>query len=385
MALRLVAPGYDRLLLAAVGMMSAVGITMLSLIAASGPDRVLYEGFATRQFLFVTAGFATLVAGAIASRYIGFFARYPTTILLAASLLTVATAIFGESINGARLWLALGPVQFQPSEPARLLLAAFIAIYLYDRRHLVASPWRFGPLDLPPAPYLLPLAAAVSVSVVVLVVQNDFGMAALVAVGAFAVLAAVLSSSMFVLIGIGVVATASTALFFSVPRVRDRVGGWLDPWTDPAAGGFQIVQADYAVAAGGLVGRAAPGSVAHVPEVHTDLILAAVSSHLGSLGAMAVISMASVIVCRCALTALRASDGLASLLALGLTVLVGLQTILIAGGTLRALPLTGLTLPWLSYGGTSMLVTMFAVGVILGLGARDNGPPSCSFRPAEKS
>jgi cell division protein FtsW (lipid II flippase) len=280
----------------------------------------------------------------------------------------MATVIFGQTVNGARLWLAIGPVRFQPSEIARLLLAGFVVVYLYDRRHLVVAPWRVGSIDLPPAPYLLPVIGAVLVAVAVLVLQNDLGMAALVVLGTFALVAGVLSSKSSLGPPGGILIIAAAASLAVAPRVRNRVVAWLDSWQDPAGSGFQFVQAEYGLAAGGTLGLGSPTMAAGVPEVHSDFILTGIGSQWGWIGAMAVLGLASVIVCRCVAAALRAPDSFRSLLAFAVAALSGIQVLLICGGTLRVLPLTGLNLPLVSAGGTSMIATLFSLGVVVGIG-----------------
>ena len=369
LALKVVVPGFDLVLVSAAAMLAAIGTTALYQLGTTpGPNQEFYQAIAVRQGLFVGAGFVALIVGAILARRLDQIMRYPYTLLGIALLLTAVTVIFGESVNGARLWLRIGPVQFQPSEIARLLLAGFAAAYLYDRRHLVAAPWRIHSVDLPPAPYLLPLAGAVLAAVAVLVLQNDLGMAALVVLGAFASVTGVVSSKSSLGSAAGFLTLAALASFVAAPRVRDRVAGWVDPWRDPSGRGFQFVQADYGLAAGGLVGHGDATPAATVPEIHTDFILVGVGSLFGWLAALAVLALAGVLVCRCALAALRAPDGFRSLVALSVAALIGIQVLLIAGGTLRVLPLTGLTFPLVSYGGTSMVVTLFALGIVVGAG-----------------
>jgi cell division protein FtsW (lipid II flippase) len=249
------------------------------------------------------------------------------------------------------------------------LIAGFIAVYLYDHRHLVAAPWRLGSIDLPPAPYLLPLAGAVLAAVAVLVFQNDLGMAALVVLGAFASIAAVLSSKRSLSAAGAILMLAAIASYAVAPRVRDRVAGWLEPWQDPIGRGFQFVQADYGLSTGGVFGVRSPALAARVPEVHTDFILVGVATQWGLVGAVAVLGLLSILVCRCVFAAVNVATGFRSLLALALATLIGIQVLLILGGTLRVMPLTGLTVPLVSFGGTSMIATLFALGVIAGIGA----------------
>jgi cell division protein FtsW (lipid II flippase) len=232
----------------------------------------------------------------------------------------------------------------------------------------VVAPWRLGSVDLPPAPYLLPLAGAVLAAVSVLVFQNDLGMAALVVLGTFASIATVLSSKRSLTAAGALLVLAATASYAVAPRVRDRVAGWLEPWQDPIGRGFQFVQADYGLAAGGLIGVSNPVITAHVPEVHTDFILVGIATRWGMVGAVAVLGLLSILVCRCVSSALNADSRFQSLLALALATLIGIQLLLILGGTLRVVPLTGLTVPLVSSGGTSMIATLFALGVVADLG-----------------
>jgi cell division protein FtsW (lipid II flippase) len=375
LALVWIAPGFDRMLLAVAAMLTAVGTsTLLALTMTPDAAGAFYADIAARHGYFVAAGFVALPIGAVAARRIELLRRYPYTLLGAALALTAVTVVAGDVVNGARLWLSVGPLRFQSSELARFLLAAFVAVYLYERRHLVAAAWRVRSIDLPPAPYLLPLGAALLGAVGVLVLQNDLGMAALVALGSLAVVLGVGSSWLLTGTAGALLGMAAVGAYLGVSRVRDRVAGWLDPWTEPAGRGFQFVQAEFAVTAGGFVGNTGRAPTAGVPEVHTDLILTAVGTHFGLLGALAVLALAGLLVCRCLLAAMTARDGFSSVLALSIGVLLAIQIVLIAGGALRVLPLTGLTFPLLSYGGTSIIVTLFAVGVELGIGAGDDRP-----------
>jgi cell division protein FtsW (lipid II flippase) len=216
---------------------------------------------------------------------------------------------------------------------------------------------------------LLPLASAVLAAVAVLVLQNDLGMAALVVLGAFASIAAVLSSRRALGAAGVILMIAAVTSYAATPRVRERVVGWLEPWDDPIGRGFQFVQADYGLSTGGLFGPRQPALAARVPEVHTDFILVGIATQWGLIAALAVLALLSILVCRCVSAALDGGGGFRSMLALAVAALIGIQTLLILGGTLRVLPLTGLTVPLVSFGGTSMIATMFALGVVAGIGS----------------
>jgi cell division protein FtsW (lipid II flippase) len=345
-------------------------VTVAALGASPGPDSAFFQTMAMRHALFIAAGFAVMIVGAAAVRALETLARYRFTVLGLALVLTVGTAMMGNVVNGARLWLAVGPLRFQPSEVVRVLLAVFAASYLYERRHLVVAPWRVGRLELPAAPYLAPFGLAVTAAAGVLVLQNDLGMAALIGVGAVASFVSIAPSREGVISSVVVLALGAAAGYVAVPRIRERVAGWLNPWADPAGRGFQFVQADYGLAGGGLIGAGRGAGATRIPEVHTDFVLAGIGSVFGVLGALAVIALTAVLICRCVLAALRAADGFQALLVLTLAAVMGIQVLLIVGGTLRVVPLTGVTLPLVSYGGSSMLATSFSIGLILGIGAK---------------
>ncbi len=370
-------PGIDYILISIASMLVAMGsVTLFMLATGERGDDAFYSTIVTRHGIFVLVGYIALIAGALSSHGIDRVIKYPFSLLGIALLMTLLTIGFGESVNGARLWLQFGPVRFQPSEVTKLFIATFVAIFLYERRHLVAANWRMGAVDAPPLPYLMPLAAAMVGAAGVLVFQNDLGMAALVVLGAFASVVTVISSRGTIVLATGVVLIAIAGSFRMVSRVRDRFAGWLDPWQDPAGRGFQFVQADYSLAAGGLSGTGSGLAATTVPEVHTDLIMIGAGSQLGLLGSVGLLALTSLFVCRCVLASLQARNGFSGLLALTITALIGIQIILIGGGTLRVLPLTGLTFPLVSYGGSSMVVTLFALGLIAGIGSArtDNAP-----------
>lgn len=363
-------PGFDPVLFGVAAALTAIGATtLLTLAFEAGADRSFYATIATRHAAFIVLGFIALIIGAACAGRIDQVSRYPYSLLALALLLTSVTVAAGQTVNGARLWLEVGPARFQPSEIARVLLAGFMAIYLYDRRHLVSAPWRMGRVDLPAAPYLLPLGVAVLGAVAVLILQNDLGMAALIALATFATVAAVVRSRVATAIAAMSLAAAAIGAYLVVPRFQLRVAGWLEPWQNPARGGFQFVQADYALATGGALGAPTAEAALRVPEAHTDFILIAVANRFGTLTACAVLVLTVVLVCRCVLNAFRTRGGIGAYVALTLAALIGIQVILIAGGTLRVLPLTGLTLALVSYGGTSLVATLFALGVVLGIGA----------------
>lgn len=371
LALRLTLPQVDLPLVATSGMLTALGaVSMVRLAELPGAAQAFFTSVASRHLAFVVASFAALLLGSNLARFAPLTLRYPYVIALAALGLIGSAMVLGTEVNGARLWVVVGPVRLQPAELARVLLGVFAAAYLYDRRHSLAAPWQLGRLSLPPIPYLVPLAGAVGVALATLVLQNDLGMAALTAVGAYAIVASALATRPTVIaIGVALAAAVWAAAQVS-PRVLGRAESWLHPWRDPVGRGYQFVQGEYALAIGGLGGARVAPDVRNVPEVQTDFILAAIGAQSGVLVSAAVLALLAILVLRCARNALLAATELEGRIALALSVLLGLQILLILGGVLRLAPLTGLTVPLVSYGGTSLVVTGFSLGLIVGIGAR---------------
>lgn len=380
--LRAIVPGADLLLIAACGMLTSISVVaMLQIAMLPGGSQSFFQTVLARHTAFVAAAFGAMAAGAVLARFAPVVRRYPYLTAVAALALIGSTMLIGTEVNGARLWIVIGPLRAQPAELARVLLAIFIAAYLYDRRHLLASSWRVGRLELPPVPYLVPVGGALVLALAALAVQNDLGMAALTALAAFAIIASSLRSRLSVLaMGAMVGAIVWSAPGLS-PRVRIRVDNWLDPWQAPTGAGYQFIQGEYALSWGGVGGSRAAPDVRNVPEVQTDFILPAIGAQFGVLVSCAVLALLAVVVLRSAGNALQAPTELERYIAVALVVLLGLQNLLILGGVLRLMPLTGLTLPFVSYGGTSMLVSGFTIGVVVGIGAKGAraGPERAGF------
>jgi cell division protein FtsW (lipid II flippase) len=332
----------------------------------------VYADLALKQLVFLTAGLGVLWGTVVVLRDLSLLRRYKYTYVLLSLGLLAATFVFGQEINGARLWIDLGPIQVQPSELVKVTLVVFLAAYLDEKRDLIGPDgrWRVGPFGLPPLPTLLPMALMWVASLLVLVVQNDLG-SALLLFGIFlGMLYIATGQALYVVVGLGSFALAAWAAYAAFDRIGIRVQNWLDPWQDPLDTGYQQVQADYALASGGLFGSGLGlGRPWSIPEVHTDFVFAAIGEELGLLGAVGVLALYLVLVMRGYAIALAAPDGFARLLAAGLTTAIGLQVAIIVGGVIRLLPLTGITLPFISYGGSSLLTNCLIVGLLLRVSA----------------
>ena len=314
-----------------------------------------------RQALYACLG---LVALAVLSRLdLRLLRRAGGPLLLASFCFLVAVLALGTSVNGARRWLSLGFVEFQPSELAKLALALWLAALLARR----------------PAPSTLralarPIGAVVLSACALILLEPDLGTAAAITVMAAALLV-VAGTPLRVLAGAGAIATAlALAAIWLEPYRRARLLSFLDPWADPEGAGFQTVQAMIALGSGGFLGVGLGESVQQIyylPEATTDMIFAIVGEELGFLGTGAVIAAFVVFGYAGFNVALRCRDPFGKLLAAGLTALICGQALVNLSAVLGLGPLTGIPLPFVSYGGSSLIVALAAVGILLNIAVND--------------
>ena len=330
---------------------------------------------APRQMMWIALGCAVMLAAAVGPWETHLLERYKYTAAIAGMVLVGLTLVFGIDPNGsgARLWLGTRTLSFQPSEILKVLLVIFLAGYLVDKRELLTGAFvRWGPFRLLPLPYLAPLLAMWGLSLALLVVQRDLG-AAILYFGVFLVMLYVaVGKAWYVAAGslLFLLGGAVCYLFFS--HVRLRVEVWLDPWVDPQNRSFQIVQALYALGSGGLFGSGfGRGYPLYVPAVHTDFPFVALSEEAGLAAGLAVLLLYAMLVTRGLQLALRARLPFHRLLATGLTAVLALQTMVIVGGNLKLIPLTGVTLPFISYGGSSLLANFLIMGILMRMSHED--------------
>jgi len=284
-----------------------------------------------------------------------------------------ALPAIGHTVNGARLWVDLGPLSFQPGEFAKIMLIVFLAAYLRDKREVLAQGRikDFGPL-----------LAIWGGAMLVLFQTNDLG-SGLLYFGIFlAMLYVATAKSWFVLAGAGLFVGGAAAIYTVVPHVRDRVSVWLDPWSDPQGDGYQPIQSLYSIANGSYGGTGlGEGTVATtdgaplLPYAETDFIYSVLAQELGLIGAAALLLVYMLFALRGFRVALMAQDGFSKLLAVGLTFGFALQTFIIVGGIVRLIPLTGITLPFVSYGGSSVVANLMLLAGLMLVSSRGNTPP----------
>ena len=349
----------DQALLPIVATLTALGLVFVQRLEPS---------LAPRQLLWFAIGTVALLLTAFVLPRVEVLGRYRYTLLIVGLLVMGATMAVGVDPNGsgARLWLGYGGYYFQPSEIMKVVVVIFFASYLAEKRQLIThSPFRLGRLVLPPLAYLAPLVLMWMLSMAVLVWQRDLGAALLFYLVFLAMLYA---STGRTYLGIGLVFLVVGAIvaygLFDHVQLRTRI--WLNPWPYAAGDAYQIVQALSAYAAGGVIGSGLGyGYPEYIPAVFTDFVLAALGEELGLLGTLAVVALYLALVHRAFRIALRASSDFGMLLAAGLGATLGLQAIVILAGTLRIVPITGITLPFISYGGSSILANYVMVGLLL--------------------
>jgi cell division protein FtsW (lipid II flippase) len=383
----LVASGHrgDPLLLPLAATIGGIGLVMLNRLpqGLAGTNAFGLElGMAGTQLLWFAIGVVAMLLVAIGVRDDSLLRHYKYTWALAGAALLLVTFLFGTEVNGARLWIYLGPINFQPGEAIKIVLVIFIAAYLAENRALLAgASARIGPIKIPPLPYLLPMLAIFVVVMLIVVISRDLG-TALLFLGIFLTMLFVATGRRsYVLIGILLFIGGSFVAYQLFGHVRVRVDNWIDPFADPSGAGYQTVQALYAFGRGGLFGEGLGQGLPTIsgnlpiPALPTDFIFAAIAEELGLIGALAVLALAMALVMRGLRVALVARDDFNAMLAVGLTTALGLQILIIVAGNVKLIPLTGITLPFVSYGGSSLLASFMILGLLLSISHRSAPPP----------
>jgi cell division protein FtsW (lipid II flippase) len=275
----------------------------------------------------------------------------------------------GHEIRGARLWLQIGPMSFQPGEVAKVLLVLFVAAYLAERRELLSMRTRrLGPISVPDPRYLVPLGGMIALAMLIFVRQNDLGQPLLFFMTFLGIIWIATGRPVYPVLGLAAFSGAVWAALQFFPHVRPRFDAWLDPFATPRTSGYQIVQGWFAMAEGamggvGLVGEHTQPEL--IPFAWTDLILASIGHTLGLAGLLAVVACYIILLTRIFYIALRSRSELHALAIAGFGIVTGIQAVVIAGGVTRLLPLTGVTLPFVSYGGSSLLTNFVILGCVL--------------------
>jgi cell division protein FtsW (lipid II flippase) len=293
-------------------------------------------------------------------------------------LILPALPYLGLTVNGATLWVNLGPLTFQPGELAKVFLVVFLAGYLRDNREML-SFGAAGQGRLPSPKHLGPLLLIWGGAMLVLFQTRDLGGALLYFAIFLVMLYTATARWSFVAAGLGLFLAGAYALYHVIPHVQGRVESWLDPWADPEDASYQLVQSLYAISSGGVFGTGlgngvllSPQGNPYIPYLETDFIFSAIAQELGLAGAAGVILLYLIFAYRGFRISMLASDGFSKLLAAGLTAAVSIQAFIIIGGVVGLIPLTGITLPFVSYGGSSIVANFVVLALLLMVSDRVN-------------
>jgi len=371
LVVRIVLPQADPYLLPVTALLAAVGLTEIFRIK---PDLALTQG----KWLLVGAGLFMLTVLVVRDHMK--LDRYRYLIGAVGLTLLVVTIALGTTVNGSKLWIHAFGFSIQPSEFAKLAIVVFLAGYLDDKKVLLSVPTHhvLG-VPLPAAKYFGPLLVMWVLSLAMLVFMKDFGMALLFMSIFVGLMYMATSRVVYVVLGGGLFAAAAAIAVAIVPHVNERFAVWLNPWPHAATTGYQLLQSLFTIADGGILGagfgRGYLLYVNHqpvVPELQTDFIFSAIANEMGLVGAVGIILLFLLFTWRGFRIAVWAPDGFSKLLAAGLALAFGLQTFIILGGVTRLIPLTGITLPFVSYGGSSITANLMLVALLLMVSHRTN-------------
>jgi cell division protein FtsW (lipid II flippase) len=365
--LRIRLPNADPYLFPLMALLTAIGLVMVYRID---------ESLARDQANWFVFGLVLFALTIQLLRDYEVLERYRYTIAGAGLLLLLAPRLpgIGQQVNGAYLGIKIGPLAFQPAEFSKIAIVVFLASYLREHREvLIVGARRVLGVTLPPLKHFGPMLVVWGASMFMLVFIRDLGSSLMFFAAFLALLYVATGRFSFVVIGMAMFVVGAWFFATTVPHVHDRIEVWLHPYDDPQNTGYQILNSIFAQADGGLFGKGfgqglitIPGTGrALLPAAQTDTIYSLIVNELGLFGACGVIATYLLITARGFKVALLASDGFSKLLATGLTAVFAIQAFVIIGGVTRVIPLTGVTLPFISYGGSSIVANFVLLALLL--------------------
>ena len=349
----------DRLLLPFVAMLCGLGLVILWRI---DPD------LASRQVIWMLLGLGAMLLTYFALDDIRDLAPYKYTAGAVALALLVITMFLGRESHGARLWLGIPDLfMFQPAELAKVLMCLFLAGYVAEKGDIIRAQVNSRPgVLLAGLKYMGPMLIVVLFFLATFVLQRDLGAAALFFGLFVAVTYLATGNKVYPLLSLFLFAAGMVGAYYLFGHVRTRFDAWINPWSDPQGGGYQILQGLYALASGGIGGVGlGQGFPNVIPAAGTDMVYAVIGEELGLMGTLAILLLYALVSVRSFMLGMRARHPFGAMLATCLAVVFALQTLIIVGGVLRLIPLTGITMPFISYGGTSVVVNFISIGLLL--------------------
>jgi len=365
LATRKFLPSADGLLLPLALVLNALGFVLIYRLTPEG-DPALAE--AQLRWLAVAIGAFVLTIAVV--KDVRSLARYRYTFMVAGVVLLLLPTlpVIGREVNGARLWVRMGPLNFQPAELGKIALVIFFAGFLAERRELLAvATRRWGPLGIPRIRHFGPVLAAWTVSLIVMINQKDLG-SSLLFFGIFvSMLWIATARPIYLVSGLAMFVAGAAAASQLFSHVHDRILVWRDPFKYISGSGYQVTQSLFALATGGTwgtgLGLGRPDLIRF--SVHTDFIFSALGEELGFAGAIAALTAYALFAAKSFGLATRARDDFSKLLVAGLAIAISFQTVLIIGGVTKLIPLTGVTLPFMSYGGSSLLSNFILIALLM--------------------
>ena len=359
-AIRKLAPGADPAILPISFALSGIGIAFITRLA---PDLAL------RQVGWLFLGVVFMILVLIFIKNLDRLGSYKYTIMIAGILLLLSPLlpVVGNEIYGSRIWLSIGGFSFQPGELAKICIVIFLAAYLAQNREMLSVfTHRIGPFKVPDLRALIPVLIMWIIALLIIVFERDLGSALVLFFVFLTMLYVATGRKAYIVISFVLIAVGLVAAYFLFDHVQVRVETWLDPFADPTNTGYQLVQSIFSIADGGLFGVGIGNGLAdQIPIVESDFIFSAIAEEAGLLGAAGLLLLYLCFAIRGILISVRAKSDVSSFMALGFTAIIILQAFIIVGGVTRLIPLTGLTLPFVSQGGSSLLASFIIVGFLM--------------------
>ncbi len=376
LAMRRWAANADPILLPSAALLNGIGYVFIARLSTQE---------ARLQAVWTALGIAAFVATLVVVRRARDLERFRYTFAFVGIGLLLLPLVphLGENINGARLWIHVGSFNFQPGELAKLALAIFFASVMVERADLLSQRTRrIGRFLVLDPRYLAPIIAAWGLSLLILLAEDDLGSSFLFFALFIGMLWVATGRAYYLALGAALFGLSSFFVLKVIGHAKTRVESWLNPWPHSSSFGYQTIQGWFAIAAGGLFGEG-PGqsNAAHIPEASTDLIFAVIADELGLVGASALLFGYLLMVGSGLRVAVRCNRPFEKLLATGLSLIIGVQTFVIVGGVIRLIPLTGITLPFVSYGGSSLIANYILLALLLRI-SHDSETSSAPYEPA---